>query len=118
MLKCQLSSDRIVYSKAGRREEKSGRQNLKPWQVCEMWYMLTVLAVLCLLITWKSKNAVWGGIPVFGMIGLIASLIRYFRGHHFDWHFVGRCIVVGVLLGSVLELLARISQRHRAPNRE
>jgi hypothetical protein len=73
-----------------------------------MWISLSVVAAIFLLVSFfRGPNAVWGGAStgVFG--GVVAALLA---SAAFSWTTVGKGLVVGVLAGSVAELLGWISR--------
>ena len=76
-----------------------------------MWFSLSIITGILLIIFWKGPNAVWGGIT-FGIIGgFIIAIIFLFAGKGFLWSTVGKGIVIGVLLGFGAELLGKLSNR-------
>ena len=78
-----------------------------------MWTFLLIIAVISLIIFWKGPNAVWGGIALGAIGGLIIAIIISILDKGFHWSTVGKGIIVGVLLGVGAELLGKLSDRMR-----
>lgn len=76
-----------------------------------IWEILTVISVICLIIFWRGKNAVWGGLTLGVFIGLVIALIYLFKGDGFIWKIVGKGLVIGTLAGTVSELMGSIGDR-------
>lgn len=76
-----------------------------------MWTFLSIIAVISLVIFWRGPNAVWGGIALGAIGGLIMAIVSSHTGKGFHWSIVSKGIVVGVLLGLGAELLGKISDR-------
>jgi hypothetical protein len=72
------------------------------------------VAGLSLLVFWRGPNAVWGGVTVGFVGGLIVASIVSVSGHGFSWTTVGKGVVVGSLLGVGFELLGRVAGRWKA----
>jgi hypothetical protein len=72
------------------------------------WKILGFISIILLFAFWKSKNAVWGGLIIGTVIGLISSI---FRQGGFDWHFVAKFAIVGSFIGVVADLLGKLSDR-------
>ena len=72
------------------------------------WIILGVISVVLLVVYFRSRNAVWGGLT----IGIIAGLIiAFFSGEVFSWYTVGKITIVCVLIGFGVELLGKISDK-------
>jgi len=78
-----------------------------------MWIILLILAVIFLLIYWRGPNAVWGGIALGGIGGLITAIVYSILGKGFHWTKIGKGIVIGVLLGVAAELVGKLSGHKR-----
>ena len=76
-----------------------------------MWILFSVLACIVLIIFWKGPNAVWGGITLGLIVGIILAIISTFNGNGFDFIIIGKAIIVGVFAGFVFELVGKISGR-------
>lgn len=73
-----------------------------------IWVILGVISVILLVIYFRSRNAVWGGLTAGIIIGLIVAL---FSG--FDWFTVGKGAISGTIIGFGAELLGKISDKLR-----
>lgn len=74
-----------------------------------LWKILGIIAAISLIFFFKGgKNAVWGGITTGGIIGVVAA---FFREGNYDWYFVLKFVIIGVLSGVVLELLSNFKKR-------
>lgn len=73
-----------------------------------IWIILGIVSILLLAFYYNKKNAVWGGLAIGIILGLITAVIMYFQGFGFDWSIIGKFIVVCVLTGFGAELLGRI----------
>jgi hypothetical protein len=79
------------------------------------WYLLAGLAMVALVFYWNGPNALWGGVSIGFVGGVLVSLVALLLGRGFRWTTIGKGIVVGILLGLLAELLpAFVSQVRRA----
>lgn len=76
-----------------------------------MWTALAAVAAISLLLFWRGPNAVWGGVTLGAVGGFIFALVVALRGSRFHWAIVGKGLVVGVLLGSIAEIIGRLANR-------
>ena len=73
-----------------------------------MWIILSVIALVSLIAFFaRGPNPIWGGATAGLIIGFIIALVR----DGFDLFVIWKVIVVGVILGILAELLARLGQR-------
>ena len=79
-----------------------------------IWTILTVVAAAALAAYGRGRNAVWGGLLIGAVGGLVVALIGMFRGGAMVWLTVLKGSVVGILLGVGADLLGRWSDRQRA----
>ncbi|MDD5749469.1 MAG: hypothetical protein PHO91_01620 [Patescibacteria group bacterium] len=75
-----------------------------------IWIILGVIAIILLLMYWKSKNAVWGGLTLGIIIGAIISLALKFQGNNFNWLILLKGAIVGILSGFIAELLSKLGK--------
>lgn len=73
-----------------------------------IWIIFGIASAVLLAIYFRSPNAVWGGLTVGIIIGLIIAL---FSG--FDWYVVGRSAISGTVIGFGAELLGKVSDKMR-----
>ena len=76
---------------------------------CYIWTILGIIAIILLIIYWQSRNAVWGGLMVGIILGLIIAIFYLFNGHGFSWYIIGRGVIIGIMVGFSAELLGKIS---------
>ncbi|MBN2611740.1 MAG: hypothetical protein JXB00_09315 [Bacteroidales bacterium] len=72
-----------------------------------IWKVLAILAFISLFVYWKKRNAVWGGLTIGIIIGLLIAL---FKKGGFDWYIVLKVGIIGVLFGVFSELLSKIGE--------
>jgi hypothetical protein len=75
------------------------------------WIVASIVAVAALLFSFRGRNAVWGGLTLGLIGGVIAAIIYYARGKGFLWITVGKWVVVCVLLGVAAEALGALADR-------
>lgn len=73
-----------------------------------IWIILAVVAAILLIIYFRSKNAVWGGLTYGIIIGAIVAIVLGVMGKGFQWLMIGKIAIVGVILGFLAELLPKI----------
>jgi hypothetical protein len=76
-----------------------------------IWEILSIISAIGIIIFWRSKNAVWGGLTIGAVIGVIVALIYLFMGDGFIWKIVGKGIVIGTIFGIISQVLGSISDR-------
>lgn len=69
-----------------------------------IWTILTVIALVLLAMYWDSRNAVWGGLT----LGIIIGVLWKFIGGT-NWYMVVKVAIAGTLLGFGVELLGMLS---------
>jgi len=74
-----------------------------------IWIILGIIAIILLIIYWRSRNAVWGGLTIGIILGLIIAIFYLFRGHGFSWYIIGKGATIGTIVGFGAELLGKIS---------
>lgn len=74
-----------------------------------IWIILGAIAVILLLVFWRKRNAVWGGLTLGVIIGIIIAGFFLLKGSGFDWYIIGKGAVSGALLGFGAEMLGKIS---------
>ena len=76
-----------------------------------IWIILGVLAVVLLALNFQKKNAVWGGLTLGIVVGIIVALFYLFEGNGFNWLIVAKFGIGGTILGYGAELLGKISKK-------
>lgn len=74
-----------------------------------IWKILGIIALILLIIFWQKRGAIWGGMTLGLIIGLIIAVIFIFKGNRFDWRVIGKGAILGTFAGFVAELLGRVS---------
>jgi len=74
-----------------------------------IWKIFGAITIVLLVVYWKRRNAVWGGLTIGVIIGLIVAIFYFFKGSGFDWFIIGKGAILGTMIGFVAELLGKIS---------
>jgi len=74
-----------------------------------IWIILGIVAIVLLIIYWRSRNAVWGGLTIGIIAGFIIAIFFIFKGNEFPWYIIGKVAVSGVMIGFAAELLGKLS---------
>jgi hypothetical protein len=75
-----------------------------------IWIILGSIAVILLAFYFRrGQNAVWGGLTIGVIVGLIIAVLVAFRGKSFDWYIILKAITVGIIAGFIAELLGKVS---------
>jgi len=75
----------------------------------DIWIVLGIITVILLIIYWKKRNAVWGGLTIGIILGLIVAIFYFFKGNEFSWFIIGKGAILGTMIGFVVELLGKTS---------
>lgn len=74
-----------------------------------IWIILGIVSFILLIIYWRSRNAVWGGLTIGIILGLIIAIFNVFGGHGFRWSIIGKGAILGTMIGFCAELLGKFS---------
>jgi len=74
-----------------------------------IWEILGILTAVLLVVFWRRRSAVWGGLTLGIIVGLIFAIFFIFRGSGFDWFVIGKGAISGTILGFMAELLGKAS---------
>ena len=74
-----------------------------------IWTILGIITIVLLIIFWRKRNAVWGGLTIGIIIGFIFTIFYLFQGSGFDWFIIGKGAILGTMIGFITELLGKIS---------
>ncbi|MCK4454126.1 hypothetical protein KAU51_02150 [Candidatus Parcubacteria bacterium] len=74
-----------------------------------IWTILGIITIVLLIIFWRKRNAVWGGLTIGIIIGFIFTVFYLFQGSGFDWFVIGKGAILGTILGFMAELLWKAS---------
>ena len=70
-----------------------------------MWTALTILSIIAVILSFfRGQNAIWGGATIGLIIGIIIAIIQ-----RFNWSILGKAVVIGILVGSIAEILGLLS---------
>jgi len=75
-----------------------------------MWTFLLIIATISLIIYWRGPNAIWGGILLGAIGGLLIAVVLLLMNKGFHLLIIGRGIVIGILLGLVVEIVGKLSK--------
>jgi len=75
-----------------------------------MWLFLAGLAGLSLFLFFRGPNAVWGGLTLGAIVGLLWAIVSAVLGHGFELATIGKGAVVGSLLGAATELVGKLGR--------
>ncbi len=78
-----------------------------------IWTILAVIALILLAMYWNSRNAVWGGLTLGIIIGVLWKIFSAFTGSGLDWYIVVKVAIIGTLFGFTLELSRMIGSSKR-----
>ena len=79
-----------------------------------IWYILGIIAIIFLLLFFsKGSNAVWGGLTMGVVIGIIVAIIFLFLGKGFHWQYILKVAIVGTIIGSIAELVGIFGDKLR-----
>jgi len=79
--------------------------------ILTIWNILGIIAIILLILLSKSKNAVWGGLAGGIIVGLVIAIIYSFKGNGFPWVILMKAAIVGILAGSAVVFIARLSKK-------
>jgi hypothetical protein len=72
-----------------------------------IWIILGFIAGISLIIFGGKKSAVWGGLTLGILVGLIISIVGLIKGNGFNLAAVGKSAVVGTIIGLAAESLGK-----------
>lgn len=73
--------------------------------VYNAWNILGVVSIILLFWYRKNKNAVWGGLTLGIIIGLVIAVALLIKGDGFSWLILIRSGIVGSLIGFIMEFI-------------
>lgn len=74
-----------------------------------IWAILGVATIILLIIFWRKRSAVWGGLTIGAIISFIVAIVYLVKGNGFNWSIVGKGAVLGTMAGFIAELLGMLS---------
>lgn len=75
----------------------------------DIWKILGVISIILLIIYWRKRNAVWGGLAIGIVVGFLVVIFSVFMGSGFNWFTISKVAILGTIMGFVAELLGRVS---------
>jgi hypothetical protein len=76
-----------------------------------IWKILGVSSIIILFLFRGSRNAIWGGMTGGGLIGIIAA---FFKEGNYDWYYVAKFAIVGLLIGLFFELVSFVANKFKS----
>ena len=76
-----------------------------------IWKILGIMTVALLIVFWRKRGTVWGGLTLGVIIGFIIAIFFVFKARGFDWLIIGKAAISGTILGFIAELLGKVSDR-------
>ena len=76
-----------------------------------IWLVLGILAVVSLVVFWRKRGAVWGGLTIGAFLGLCVSIFNLLKGKGFSWISIGKGAILGATAGLFAELLGMAGER-------
>jgi hypothetical protein len=73
------------------------------------WMIAGVVALVSLGFSWQKRNAIWGGLTIGVVLGLLFSSYLALTGSGFSWLIVTQIATVATLIGLGGELLGMAS---------
>jgi hypothetical protein len=58
----------------------------------------------------RGKNAIWGGLTLGIVVGLVVGILFVIRGNGFDLFVIGKGAISGTILGFIAELLGKVAE--------
>ena len=77
-------------------------------ETIDIWKIIGIITLILLVIYWGKRNAVWGGLAIGIIAGLVIALFS-----SFDWWVVPKSAIVGTFVGFGADLLGKISDKMR-----
>lgn len=74
-----------------------------------LWPILGIITIILLIIFWRTRNAIWGGFTLGIIIGFIITIFYLFKGNGFNWSIIAKGAILGAVVGSIAELLGKVS---------
>lgn len=76
-----------------------------------IWIILGVISVILLIISFsRGRNAIWGGLTLGIIVGLVTAIIYGAMGRP-DWLILVKGGIIGVLVGFIFEIIAFLARK-------
>lgn len=77
-----------------------------------IWIILGVVSIAFLAMSFfRGRNAIWGGLTIGVLVGIILVIVNRLSGHNSNWLIIAEGAIIGVLIGSAFELISRIIKK-------
>ena len=76
----------------------------------DIWILIVISNAILLLIFWRGRNAVWGGLALGLTTGIILAIFFTFKSSFFDWHIVLKGAILGTISGFIAELMRLVAE--------
>ena len=73
-----------------------------------MWPIFAALSIVLLLLYWKNKNLVWGGMILGIILGITLTVVSLRNDTEFDLFLIGKFAIYGTFTGFAFELIGKI----------
>jgi len=77
------------------------------------WEILGIIALILLIVCFKKRSSVWGGLTIGIIVGIIITIIFLIRGDGFNWRIIGKGAISGTLIGFGADLIGRVGDKLR-----
>ncbi|MEP7375172.1 MAG: hypothetical protein ABI675_17365 [Chitinophagaceae bacterium] len=79
------------------------------------WDILGIIAIVCLILSSFSigRKAIWGGLTIGVIAGLIIGVISLIVGNGFNWWLVKNVIIVAILVGAFFEIFGWLATKKK-----
>lgn len=74
-----------------------------------IWIILGIVSLVLLIVFFRKRSAVWGGLTAGIIIALIIALAFLFKGNGFNFYILIKGAILGTIAGSIAELLGMVS---------
>ena len=82
-------------------------------EIFNLWKILGIIVVILLLVYFKKRGSVWGGLTMGIIIGLLIAVFFVIKGSGFDWRLVAKIGIVGTLVGFAADLLGKLGDHFK-----
>lgn len=83
-----------------------------------IWKIFGIITIILLIAFWRRRSAVWGGLTIGIIIGLVIGIFYLFKGGGFNWFIIGKSAILGTMAGFIAELFGKISDFIRKRGQE
>jgi len=80
-----------------------------------LWPILVIITIILLIVFWRTRNAIRGGLMLGIIVGFVISTFYLFKGNGFNWFTIAKGAIIGAPLGFIAELLGKVSDFIKGP---